>query len=349
MNNKKIYLFTLLLALGIKAQVYNNGNIASGTVSKNSITAPSNSQWSELQSTLNATNDSNGTVGFACFKDNTENIFLADDFIVPQNEKWKINSLNFYAYFGTLGSSSEGMIDKLRFAIYNTNPSTSGATPIYGDLETNRFSSISDESIYRIFNSSYPSNSNNFANTQRKVKKISGNTNVELQPGTYWIVWQYGIVDNNSPFYYNKERLFSPAVTILNQRNQSSSNGLQFNQLTNSWSDALDNGISLLSTPKKQDFPFIINYTKGTLGTNEALEYNNAIALYPNPSQDYFSLNYHMPVSKISLGIYDSSGKLIKTFNKIQDKYSIKDLEKGTYFVKIQLNNSIKTEKLIKN
>ena len=71
------------------------------------------------------------------------------------------------------------------------------------------------------------------------------------------------------------------------------------------------------------------------------------ITLTPNPSTNFFSINYDL--SKLS--IYSITGQLIKSFqNKSKtDVYEISDLNKGIYLVKVvDINNTEKTFKLIK-
>ena len=71
------------------------------------------------------------------------------------------------------------------------------------------------------------------------------------------------------------------------------------------------------------------------------------ITLTPNPSTNFFSINYDL--SKVS--IYSITGQLIKSFqNKSKtDVYEISDLNNGLYLVKVfDINNNEKTFKLIK-
>jgi 1,4-alpha-glucan branching enzyme len=73
----------------------------------------------------------------------------------------------------------------------------------------------------------------------------------------------------------------------------------------------------------------------------------NFISLTPNPSTDFFSINYDL--SKVF--IYSMTGQLVKSFqNKSKsDIYEINDLNSGLYLVKIVDENNIeKTLKLIK-
>ncbi|HHB51677.1 MAG TPA: T9SS type A sorting domain-containing protein, partial [Saprospiraceae bacterium] len=46
--------------------------------------------------------------------------------------------------------------------------------------------------------------------------------------------------------------------------------------------------------------------------------------------------------------VFDVNGRLIKTFSREQEHYSISELNNGVYFVSIKLNNGELIKKLIK-
>lgn len=80
-----------------------------------------------------------------------------------------------------------------------------------------------------------------------------------------------------------------------------------------------------------------------------AIEKNNGlpkISVFPNPADDYFTLNIEANGIE-NIVVYDLSGKKIKTFS-VQEKYSISDLPSGVYFVKINGNEQQSLVKLIK-
>jgi hypothetical protein len=73
----------------------------------------------------------------------------------------------------------------------------------------------------------------------------------------------------------------------------------------------------------------------------------NTISLSPNPASTYFTLN--MEVEKVQ--VFSVTGQLVKSFSNVSlnDQYSISDLNKGIYLVKvIDADNNEKTLKLIK-
>jgi Secretion system C-terminal sorting domain/YHYH protein len=79
-----------------------------------------------------------------------------------------------------------------------------------------------------------------------------------------------------------------------------------------------------------------------------AIEQN--IKLYPNPATDILKINLGNDalISDVqNIYIYDLKGSLISKTPKFESSLDIKNLSKGTYFVKIQFSNSVVTKKLI--
>jgi uncharacterized delta-60 repeat protein len=62
----------------------------------------------------------------------------------------------------------------------------------------------------------------------------------------------------------------------------------------------------------------------------------NSIALYPNPTNDYFSISNLKDIKKIEM--FGINGKLIKSFTSCE-KYSISDINRGLYYLKIYTNS----------
>lgn len=68
----------------------------------------------------------------------------------------------------------------------------------------------------------------------------------------------------------------------------------------------------------------------------ESFTNTNSIKLYPNPTNDYFSISNVKDIKKIEM--YEINGKLIKSFTNCE-KYSISDINRGLYFLKIYTNS----------
>ena len=82
--------------------------------------------------------------------------------------------------------------------------------------------------------------------------------------------------------------------------------------------------------------------------SSEEFGFSNSIALYPNPTNNSFSINTDVS----NLVIYDLTGKKIKEFNgefTSGHSFDISNLTKSMYLVQIKNNSgAIKTTKLIK-
>ena len=92
---------------------------------------------------------------------------------------------------------------------------------------------------------------------------------------------------------------------------------------------------------------FRVYGNKQTVLATNTFDAADTIALYPNPSSDYFSINTN--TSKVQ--IFSVTGQLVKSFDKKSGDYqfNISDLTKGIYMVKATDEaNRAKTMKLIK-
>lgn len=72
------------------------------------------------------------------------------------------------------------------------------------------------------------------------------------------------------------------------------------------------------------------------------------VALYPNPTQDYFHVKVEDGFQKAKLEMFDANGKLVLSTNKIQQAIGISHLPTGVYFVKISIDDQIVNRKIIK-
>lgn len=69
----------------------------------------------------------------------------------------------------------------------------------------------------------------------------------------------------------------------------------------------------------------------------------NSINVYPNPAIDQITIEGS---SNLTGNIIDQSGKVVLSF--ISNKVDISELSKGVYFINILDNETISTQKLIK-
>lgn len=202
---------------------FSNGNLSTGTKTANGTSAPEGYTWSEIDTK----NFTSGT--------NSNSRYFADDFVVPKGEKWTIEKINIYAFYGGY-EGTNSPFNNIRYEIYDGDPSLVSSNKIYGDISTNKYASAEDAKIYRIFNGK--------AETIRKIFRIKANaTDLELSAGTYWIKWQ--ILDNSSAvFYPSNITPGAPGLASYNAISKSSDAGGVWSKVTNGGDDI------------KVDFPF---------------------------------------------------------------------------------------------
>ena len=73
------------------------------------------------------------------------------------------------------------------------------------------------------------------------------------------------------------------------------------------------------------------------------------ISIYPNPATDILKINLGndaLQADVQNIYIYDLKGSLISKTTKFESSLDIKNLSKGTYFVKIKFSNSVVTKNL---
>lgn len=85
---------------------------------------------------------------------------------------------------------------------------------------------------------------------------------------------------------------------------------------------------------------------QNTLDTSEA-EVKKDLMIYPNPVQDILVCTSDEKI--INAFIYDVAGRMIRTVSFNDNKTDIKDLQAGTYILKINMKSGSKTTKFIKN
>lgn len=83
------------------------------------------------------------------------------------------------------------------------------------------------------------------------------------------------------------------------------------------------------------------------LSTDE-YSFQNALTIYPNPTNDYFKLEKSSNVNIESIRIYNISGKLVKEFIG-SERCNVSDLNSGFYFLRIKTDKSQTIKKLVKS
>ncbi len=122
---------------------------------------------------------------------------------------------------------------------------------------------------------------------------------------------------------------------------------------------------TITNSESYQNLDFVMTqdsiYTSGSQAKiNNNLSNNSILKVFPNPTSNKLIINFNVDKkSVISLNIIDINGKIVKqiennkTINNSSQYFVLNlndyNLNKGTYFVKLNINNKIITKKIIKN
>ncbi|MCS6989000.1 MAG: T9SS type A sorting domain-containing protein [Chloroherpetonaceae bacterium] len=110
---------------------------------------------------------------------------VADNFVVPAGQVWRVDSVFFYAY--QTGSTTTSTITSVNVRLWRGRPDSAGSTLVFGDTTTNRMIRTRFSNIYRV------ADANNLTNTQRPIMVQTVNLGgTLLTAGTYWLDWQTG-------------------------------------------------------------------------------------------------------------------------------------------------------------
>lgn len=319
----KKLLFSVLsiaAAIALNAQSFSNGPLSTGANNGLNVAAPNGHTWSEVPNGFS-------TLGYgANYNDSGAlDASVADDFMVPNGEEWKITSIEIFSYrTGYMGTTSP--VNGVRAQILKGIPGIENTTVVLGNFVDNLYESGTDAMIYRV---NYGQ-----ADTSRKIWKIKANLSGTLQPGVYWL--EYAVRSAT------QATIWQPPVTISNMTENAEWNGRK--RALKSWANIIDGQSGAILA-----MPFIINYTVDILGNSEVRQYDSRVNVYPNPTSDYFKLE--LPAeskhSNTKIELFDSTGKLVKTYS-LQEQYNISNLPKGIYHVRIADGKNIKSTKVIK-
>lgn len=96
----------------------------------------------------------------------------------------------------------------------------------------------------------------------------------------------------------------------------------------------------------------LARYNNGTLSTQDFTTSNNGIIAYPNPFSYSTTVNTKQVMNNATLKIHNSIGQCIQELHSIEGdsvEISIEDATSGMYFISIENEGTITTEKIIKN
>jgi hypothetical protein len=189
---------------------------ASSTLS--GVAAPLGESWSELQAGV--TGECNAVAGFSVHAADEQGLYrLADDFEVPAESLWQLDTLRVYAFVPNHSGSSPFSAVTVR--VWLGQPGTPDAVVIAGDADTNVLANASSSGIYRVFNS-LRSPLPPAPDTSRAIWSVDASlAGTVLGPGRYWIDWQLACTNPDNP-------AFSPSATLASFRAPLGANALQF-------------------------------------------------------------------------------------------------------------------------
>ena len=72
--------------------------------------------------------------------------------------------------------------------------------------------------------------------------------------------------------------------------------------------------------------------------------------LYPNPTVNDINITFDNPTNEnITFNIFDMSGRMVKQGNLFNNRIDVSNLNRGTYFINLNVANEIMTKKFMKN
>jgi hypothetical protein len=168
--------------------------------------------------------------------------WVAEDFTVPPDRTWSIETVTVYAY-QTGAPTSPSTMTAVRILIWDGVPDSLSANLVYGDEETNRQTSSEWTSCYRTLDT---------ASGTSSLRPIMASTcelspPAELAAGTYWIAWQATGSLESGPWV--------PPIAIMGQT--ITGNALQSMDGGATYAALVENAVS---TP--QGLPFVLEGTE---------------------------------------------------------------------------------------
>lgn len=113
----------------------------------------------------------------------------------------------------------------------------------------------------------------------------------------------------------------------------------------------LYNVITTITTPTTQmSFGGIITNLCCTVGIDDK-EIQNLISIYPNPTNEILTINLKSNLSTYKIELFDTNGNniYVETLNNNSiNKINLKDIVDGLYFIKLEYDNKIYTQKIIR-
>ncbi|MGB5417996.1 T9SS type A sorting domain-containing protein, partial [Algibacter sp.] len=88
----------------------------------------------------------------------------------------------------------------------------------------------------------------------------------------------------------------------------------------------------------------------GSLGLEDVS--NSELSIFPNPTSDYFNLNFNKQINNLEIEIFTITGKSIKKIKKkgtSKLRLDVSNFSQGIYFLRVKADDAISIEKVLKN
>ena len=291
--------------------------------------------------------------------DNT--ITLISEAMVRENQKWNtipdnpqeiVNLKSFIvnriawmtAQLGSYSACNNVMVPPLVITKINYNPATSVSFPVSNDQE---FIEIT--------------------NTGSQPVNLSGIYFKELGL-TYQFPYNSTIIGNSSLYLCANSSVFQAqhGFTAFGQYTRNLSNKSENLILADAYGNVIDavqyfdsapwptapdgNGsyLQLINTNLDNNLASSWFASATSLAVNESNKDNSDIIIYPNPTQHFLTIRSSKAIDSVE--VIDVSGKQIMAskVNTSETSMDISSLSNGIYFVKVQNEFGVKTEKLVK-
>ncbi len=314
---KKLLLsvFSIISAFGMNAQtIYDNGPLVN-----NPGMGFNGADASSLQTVGGVTLSTYG-VGHAV----SSGFRVADNFTVPANTTWNIDSLVFFAYQTQPSApfTNVSSITEVNVRIWDGIPGNGISTVVFGDSTTNLVAVSNWSGIYR-------TSSTDLTNEQRAIMRTTCETGGwSLSPGTYWVDWQTGGSLTSGPW--------APPVTIAGQT--TTGDARQYSPTTTDWVNIVGDA----TNNNGQGMPFLV---VGTVisGVNETAAASK-VNVFPNPVTDVATFRIDRNTlaqynGTLSLKVYDAIGNIVKEVKNIHNndiKINMTGLRTGFYMYELK-------------
>ncbi len=247
---------------------------------------------------------------------------VADDFTIPANVYWFVDSVIFYQY--QTGSTTTSTINHVDFMVWNGQPESS--TIMYGDSMTNRFDGSTFSGCYRTRNIDLTT-----ANTRPIMRTVHKFTpTLMLGPGTYFLDWRCGGSLGSGPW--------ANPIAIVSQVNM----GDAQQRIAGVWNALVDAKLS-----STVGLPFVLKGTVSAAGINELGTTVN-MNLWPNPVTDVANVGINLMngqvLSDYTFSVIDVLGKeVVRMDNLTSGNFQINCLElpAGVYVYKLSSANGV--------